>query len=245
MTTFNQLINAWKLDETMGNLNNYIAEIDLPIYERFEKQFSTINLTQPPQPFWGNIKNPSIIVLFNNPNIQGTLKKKYIQSLLDNIKGIQPFDYLDDTDEENEDYKYWRRRFNNIKEVMTESGISNFNKYIGEFEFHGYNSSTFRKFNIKETYDGYLPTQIYMFEHIKNIIKVHKPLIILARGKTNWLEALNLDENNEDVIIVRSPQSAYLSIRNGDKGNIEAHQFDRIIKRIKETYTNTKTRESI
>lgn len=244
METYDELIKTWKFNQELFDNQKYLSNVDSTFFMEHQKYLTGINLHIPPQPFWGNIMNPSVIVLFNNPNIIDTSDNEYAKGLLDNLKGIKKFDFLD---RQNGQYKwshfdaiYWQRRFSDIKEDLSkaENPIINYNDYIGEFEFHGYNSSSFRKFN------HFLPTQMAMFNHIKYLIKEYQPIIVIARGKRHWLDALDLIEDNEHIVIVRSPQSAYLSKRTSNRGNIDEQDFNKIISRIKKDALKTKTDKS-
>jgi hypothetical protein len=243
MTPYKTLIKSWKLVEEKQINHTYIAEIDVAIFDSYEKLYADTNgekgirFSVPPQPFWGNIINPSVIVLFNNPNII-EVDDEYQKGLLDNIQGKERFDFLEMRNQqyrwENGDAKYWQKRFKDIRDAVNAScnGPQNYNDYIGEFEFHGYNTKTFSGFSKKHFPKGYIPTQNVLFEYIQFLIKEVKPIIIIARGKTHWLNALHLSEDDDNLIIVNNPQSAYLSKKLEGRGNIQADDFARIIHRI-------------
>ena len=250
--TKSKLIESWKLDEESMQKGIYISKEDvtsfnMEILER-RPELTKIHFDMIPQPFWGNIDNPSVIVLFTNP---GFKEKEYEQErnisrvrqgLLDNINGKR-FDYLEEeiygqNRLKKWDYlnsaKYWISAFKDIETALPGIPVSSF---FGEFEFHGYPSRNHKRFSYKrkkEIIDSYLPTQIKSFEHIKYLIQKNNPIIIIARAESYWLDAIP-ELENIDYITVNNFQAGSLN-----KGNMNEIDFNKVISRIKSDYKNSK-----
>ena len=243
MNTYNKLISSWKLDQDSFMFDKeYVSKEDFKEFnhQELDKVDRTYQLdfTKAPQPFWGNIKNPSVIFLFANPSIKCT-DENYREALLENLKGT-PFDFLEksyNTEylwEENADALYWIRRFRDFDQDLKEIP---YNKYFGEFEFHGYNSILYKRLS-KEINGTYLPTQRKQFEHIRFLLSQdNPPLVVIVRKKQEWLKAL--PELVGNYITVSSSQSAYLTKKKSTgKGNIELEQYNSIIDRIRKDHQN-------
>jgi hypothetical protein len=52
-----------------------------------------------------------------------------------------------------------------------------------------------------------------VFEHISNFLK-DKPLVIIARGVSLWLEAVEELKDFENLMVLSSPSSGYISKNN-------------------------------
>lgn len=246
--TKSKLIESWNLNNESLNNGEYIAEADkdhfnFDILNQRSEQ-TKIHFDMIPQPFWGNIDNPSVLVLFTNPGYKQ--KEQYQEgnisrireALLHNLKGSR-FDYLEEETFGKHRIKkwsylnsanYWINSFKDLENSMPTIPVSQF---IGEFEFHGYPSRNHKRFYSKrkqEIKGDYLPTQQTMFNHITYLIKRYKPVVLIARAEQLWLEAIpELKDTN--YITVSNPQSGSLN-----KGNLEEKSFERIVKRISEDY---------
>lgn len=185
-----------------------------------------INFKSIPQPFWGNVTNPKIIILYKNPNIEmNGIDETYKQALIENCH-LGNFDFFEKENQEfkwenNRDFSYWQKHYPFMRDNKDkEDQVS---QLIGEFEYFPYNSSLYKHHTQKE-YKGHLPSQKIVFEHISSLLK-DKPLVIIARGVSLWLEAVEELKDYENLMVLSSPSSGYISKNNlkfMDYKNIQA-----------------------
>ena len=194
-----------------------------------------INFKSIPQPFWGNVINPKIIILYKNPNIEmNQMDETYKKALIENCH-LGNFDFFEKENNEfkwnNDDFLYWKKHYTFMSDYKDkENQVS---QLIGEFEYFPYNSSLYKHHTQKE-YNGHLPSQNIVFEHISNVLK-EKPLVIIARGVSLWLEAVKELKDYKNVIVLFSPASGYLSENNLKfKDSNELRPFEILNAKIKE-----------
>ena len=199
---YNNLINLWS---DVPQNPPYIAKADLNVMKLNSVKNSKMNFNFDfiPQPFWGNIKNPKVIVLTLNPGYYSKedyeTNERYKQDFINNLKQTPSLNWFNL--EKGKDYKWW---FNTIKDLLDENiTIENIASKIGFFEFSGYHSKSFKSkaYNtIKEINkhefgieSGILPTQNMMFDLIEALINQDsnkKPLVAIIWGQRFWLQAL-------------------------------------------------------
>jgi hypothetical protein len=240
MNTYQKLLQAWELHNPSLSQGKYISKSDYNQINQEELNKRTgiykIDFTKVPQPFWGNIINPSVLFLMGNPDIKDT-DKIYLQELKDNIEGL-PFSFLDRHTKNvfkwrhTNDGKYWISRFKDIHNDLKEYPYETF---IGGFEFYGYNSTKDKQLTKKEIGNKYLVTQQASFHHIKYLLTLENPpVIVIARKEQEWLKAI--PELKDHYIKLRNYQQVYFTKRTKSSGNINKEDYDRIINRIKDHY---------
>lgn len=202
------LIDTWKsLTEIKYEVNNYklndkktiscyAATKDLEALAPNQHLIHHYQTHILPQPFFGNIDNPDIILLALNPKFD--YEKSYAEhkELLD--RGISVADYITNTNIifDNTSSKY---TFNWWKEVFDGALPENYNfenllGNIGIFNLCGYHSKSFNKLpkacfkeNISE-----LPTQTALRNHLKKLM-LENPnrLILVIWGNDYWKSFFN------------------------------------------------------
>ena len=237
---YNHLINIWsdiKVDPP------HIAQADLEVMnlKAVANGKMNFNFDFVPQPYWGNIKNPKIIVLTLNPGFYREedfrTNEKHKQTFLNNLKQNPSLNWLNF--EEGKDRKWW---FNTIKDLLDENiSINDIYRKIGFFEFNGYHSKSFKsktyntikelnkyEFGIKS---GILPTQKAMFDYIDSLLNQEsskKPLVAIIWGQRFWVQALPILKSF-DYIDTVSTTSHLLS-----KGNLRPIDLKKMKEKLNE-----------
>lgn len=190
-----------------------------------------------PQPWWGNIKNPDVIILALNPGIDNTEKEdeeKYKDKILLNLNGHDTINWMSDGNSSG--HKWWKDTFKDIIQMGTIDQDTIYNK-VGVFQLIGYHSEKFNsgdyetlekmlkaKLGVKS---GLLPTQIAVFNHLSYLIKEYKPVVVIIWGQKFWRKYVGgLDGYN--YIDTVNTASHRLSI-----GNMRKIDFETIIKALK------------
>lgn len=240
MKTLRKLINIWS-DITVEE--PYIAKEDKKV---IDPSFITVKRTEDvtafrfdflPQPWWGNIINPKVIVLALNPGIDKTEKedeKKYRDEILLNLSGQDTINWM--SEGSSSGHKWWKDTF---KEIIQKGSIDQniIYKKVGIFELIGYHSKKFDSGNY-ETLEkmleaklgvktGLLPTQNAMFNHLSYLIKKYKPVVVIIWGQKYWRKYVDgLD--GYDYVDTVNTASHNLSI-----GNMRKIDFDTIVNALK------------
>lgn len=246
MSEFKKLIDSWQELQIEDGL---ILEkgLDLKTIKEINanknKKEYKFDFSFVPQPWWGNIKDPKIIILLINPGIiakeWGDKKenKDLHYKLLDNLKGENTLDWFSEK-EEYESRKWWYRTF----EKLIGDGVNliDIHKKVGVFQLYGYHSEKFytsndslENINRKRMgYYGILNTQEAMFNYLNKMLtdrydQDNEPLIIIIRGQKYWRKHVKkLDAY--DYIDTILPVNQELS-----EGNLRSIDYNRIIERLK------------
>lgn len=238
--TLERLVNIWT-DITENE--PYLAKEDEKVIDaRCLSVQKTDDLTDfrfdfLPQPWWGNIENPCVIVLALNPGIDETEKEdeeKYKDKILLNLKGKDTINWM--SEGKSSGHKWWNNTF---KEIIQKGSIDQDNIYkkVGVFELIAYHSEKFnsggyetlekmleKKLGVKS---GLLPTQYALFDHISYLIKEIKPIVVIIWGQKFWRKHVDgLDGYN--YIDTVNTASHSLSA-----GNMRKIDFDTIVKALK------------
>jgi hypothetical protein len=191
-----------------------------------------------PQPWWGNIKNPKVIVLALNPGIDETEKvdeENLREDILLNLKGKNTINWM--SEGITSGHKWWKATFKDIIQsgLITPDMIY---KKVGVFELIGYHSKRFnsggyetveRMVNTKlGVISGVLPTQDAMFAHLSYLIKNTNPIVIIIWGQKFWRQKV-VELEGYDYIDTINTASHSLS-----RNNLRAIDFERIIQKLLE-----------
>ena len=240
METYNKLIGFWS---NIAANKPYVAIEDEKV---IDPSYLSVDSTEDktafrfdflPQPWWGNIKNPTVIVLALNPGIDKAEKEdeeEHKDKILLNLKGQDTINWI--AEGNSSGHKWWKNTF---KEIIKTGLIEHdaIYKKIGVFELIGYHSEKFNsgayetleqmlqaKLGVKS---GLLPTQKAMFSHLSYLIKVVKPVVVIIWGQKFWRKYVDgLD--GYDYIDTVNTASHSLSI-----GNMRKIDFDRIVNALK------------
>lgn len=215
--TVDLLKEAWKLEKIeitfpgVSQKTHYIAKAD---YDKMNNKLSISYYYHThvfPQPFFGNIENPKIIVLAKNPRY----KKIESENEIDNLNLEK---YIDDPNvifgEGGHTKKWWNESF---KELIFDENFDIFLNNVGIFNLCGYHSETYfdvPKRILKDMGDyKVLPTQQVLKEHLKELINVDNlPIVIVIWGMKEWKSFLgeNIFEqliNQEKLLVVNEGQN--------------------------------------
>lgn len=185
-----------------------------------------------PQQFIGNIKNANIIVLSKNPRYDKDFEnlynnnQDYQQACLDNLQlkenkvRFHAFD-LDKGDKLGywaERFKFWFEDAKASIELKTNKDFKEhedwFSKHIALVEYFPYYSTKYNKQIATVIRNkGYLPTQQFLFELIKErIADESKPpvTILIVRAYAEWIEAIPEIKTYEKSYRSSNPRNATL-----------------------------------
>lgn len=238
--TFRKLIDAWK---GSSDEQPYISTADKKVIDfnkivdnkssgRFNFEFQFL-----PQPWWGNIRKPEVIILALNPGVDNTEEydeKNFKEEIIRNLLGEHTLNWM--TEDDSSAHRWWKMTF---KDLIEKGDIApeEIYKKVGIFELVGYHSESFRsddystlekmmknELGLKE---GVLPTQQALFDHLNFLIKEYKPIVVIIWGQKFWRKKISLLESY-DYIDTINTASHSLSI-----GNMRKIDFDRIVKALK------------
>lgn len=237
--TYIKLIKAWS---DIPNSSPFIAAIDAKEMNLNEGKgnLRNFNFDFIPQPYWGNIINPKVIILTLNPGYYSKddylFNKKHEALFKNNLTQMPSLNWLEMEDSKDRDW--W---INTIKDFLDDS-ITTHDIYekVGFFEFIGYHSKSFpskkyqsylelnkNEFGIEA---GILPTQKLMFNHIENLLNQDegkRPLVAIIWGQKFWLQGIE-KLSDIDYIDTISTTSHLLS-----KGNLRPYDFKRLKEKLK------------
>lgn len=201
------LLKTWKLKSfDMNSTNKYSVQDGDQLNEQLNlSYFYQTHLL--PQPWWGNIIDPKIIVLALNPSydpINDENDEKVIRdSLIKALKGSQSFSWLNKLQNEKQTetsgYKFWSKSLGSLLEGINEEQII---EKIGFFNFVGYHSNPFKQIPKRcfKSKSGNLVTTEKLIRYL-NLIKEHADYVIVLWGYDYWKNA-NLEVEKEKLVIV-------------------------------------------
>jgi len=241
MQTLEHLIDLWS---DVADQEPYIAKEDEEFIDHNcialdeSKGETSFRFDFLPQPWWGNIKNPKVIVLALNPGIDETEKvdeENLKEEILLNLRGETTINWMSEGNTSG--HKWWKATF---KDIIKSGSITPdiIYKKVGVFELIGYHSKRFnsgdyetveRMINTKlGVKSGVLPTQIAMFDHLSYLIKNTNPIVVIIWGQKFWRqEVVGLE--GYDYIDTINTASHSLS-----RNNLRAIDFERIIQKLLE-----------
>ena len=237
--TLENLKKAW--DGVTGDVDEMISKADRDYLEHnpnFNKKFiDNFNFKVHPHPWFGNIENPSIVVLAINPGYSKNadeLDSVIFKELLDNNlkmkftnKGAKLFD--DEgvvlSKELSVPFKYssvsnwWEKVFEEVlvnkdTNELDKQMVDSFYSKVAIFNLVGYQSKDADK--IGKTYKN-LPTTAAMIEHVKHLDNGER-LFIFVWGEKRWNE-LGFEVGKCDKIVVNKQCGRYKYIRNEEDIN--------------------------
>ncbi len=242
-----ELLKAWS---DFPNEKPFIAIVDQDIIKKDElvdnKSQGSIrfDFSYLPQPWWGNIDDPKVIILAINPGIHKIPEKEKEENdsteklIRDNLNGT-PINWLKEGSVTKD---WWTQTLNDVIDELKEENksVENIANKLGVFELFGYHSSKFnsgdysniaqvinKEFGSNKTR---LPTQEKLFKHLNSLIDAsNPPLVVIIWGQKFWKEVIDkLDNNCDKVALIDyidtvSTRSHYLS-----KGNLRPIDFKRL-----------------
>jgi len=218
MEEFENLQVSWELDDTIDSC--FISKEDKEIFDKYHL-YNKFKLHLHPHPWYGNIKDPEIVVLAINPsyarnsdeldsevykeifisNLQMFNKNRGAYLFNEEINGINniPFKYSSVSE-------WWEKVFEEI--VTDENGnlkdndfLNSFNKKVGIFNLIGYHSANSTNLNcngIKE-----LNTVKNTVKYIEKLMNDEDKIFIFVWGKALWekIGKLKIPEDTKCFVI--------------------------------------------
>ena len=219
------LHKAWTLDEENKLNGIYISKEDIGCIGQLNNGFV---LDRYPQPFWGNITNPEVIVLGLNPSdefitdrLESILFSKEIE---DNLKGNRPLNWENLKTDLSTDliktkevlgsesktfklldlFKDYPHLSNNKKKLWWDKVFDGYYydpNEIGFFNLVGYASKDSNSLNDSSIKKELFTTKI-LIKYLNDLIEEKTTkLIIIVWGKKNWIEN-GLKVNGKELIVV-------------------------------------------
>jgi len=240
--------NPWKnliqeINEEGFN-GNYVLKEEQAIVEKFneklkgynnkDKEYS-IHTEIMPAPFMGDVHNAPIVILMLNPGYDPTEEENgfyknymhYWKNEIVHIPSIPDYPFFALDVEYCKSSPYWG---NKLKFLLEHTDRRTLAKKICTIQLFPYQSKNYKpiykKLIKEENFDNYLPSQDYNFELVKNAMD-RNAIIIIARGKNAWFEAVKGLKNYPNKHFTRSSQNITISSNN------LPDVFDEIIKKIK------------
>ena len=204
-------------------LNNFM---DTDKYKDKLNEENKLELGIIPLHYIGDIQNSRILVLSLNPGYNDDYYEVYtenVDKIVNNLNFKNPRFFEFDLYEENKE-GYWKKleplfEVQYKKALKTKKGIDDdlddfFKRNISLVEFFPYHS---RKYDdcydklgkSKEGKKDYLPSQKFLFELIKERLNNSEDdvIIIIARSRSKWFEAIKELKNYSNCYILSNPQN--------------------------------------
>lgn len=225
-----ELVDSWKLkeivlkdDKNENCKNYYVSEKDYEqLIDKEKLSLSYFYQTHVmPQPFFGNIENPEIVVLAKNPTYNpkyeikesDEFRKKISKGNNDkeNIHNLW-FELSSLDFEQRCTQKWWYETFEGFFNKDNHNEFKNILKHVGIFNLCGYHSKTYNNFPsyyFKTDYlktEKKLPTQICLRNYLEQLVtEPEVKYIILIWGKDEWeslMEKKFFDNLSDKLLIV-------------------------------------------
>ena len=211
--------NPWL--EFVKNLddNNLVLEQEQEIIEKFNNSTNETYkvLTEiMPAPFMGNVLTSPIVLLTLNPVYDEKEEEKnyyneyklYWKNEIQHIHSVPelPLFCLEDKYVEYSDY--WLKKFMSLISVSSKEKVA---QNISIIQFFPYHTKKYKNIP-KRLLKGYLESQDYNFELVKQAIE-RKAIIIILRSKKLWFEAIP-DLDNERTRFTNSALNTIQSEKN-------------------------------
>lgn len=211
--------NPWL--EFVKNLddNNLVLEQEQEIIEKFNNSTNEtykVHTEIMPAPFMGNVLTSPIVLLTLNPGYDEKEEEKnyyneyklYWKNEIQHIHSVSelPLFCLEDKYVEYSDY--WLKKFMSLISVSSKEKVA---QNISIIQFFPYHTKKYKNIP-KRLLKGYLESQDYNFELVKQAIE-RKAIIIILRSKKLWFEAIP-DLDNERTRFTNSALNTIQSEKN-------------------------------
>ena len=211
--------NPWL--EFVKNLddNNLVLEQDREIIEKFNDSTNEtykVHTEIMPAPFMGNVLTSPIVLLTLNPGYDEKEEEKdyynkyksYWKNEIQHIHSVPelPLFCLEDKYVEYSDY--WLKKFRPLISVSSKEKVA---QNISIIQFFPYHTKKYKDIP-KRLLKGYLGSQEYNFELVKQAIE-RKAIIVILRSKKLWFKAIS-DLDNERTRFTRSALNTIQSEKN-------------------------------
>jgi hypothetical protein len=268
MNTLERLYKEWTLHEEKGK---YYSQSDYNLFKNNgidkikngDEEHIGFNFEYLPQPWWGNLKNPKIIVLVLNPRINSTQVKdengnsitkekqddiKYSKFIKNNLRhDKKTINWLEHSDSDSG--KWWIQTFSdllNLKDIpITKEDVY---KKVGCFELLGYHSensfSTGGYKNNKELLKGefgiedmdMLPSQEAVIEHIDRLLDDKSRRLVIIWGQKYWKELLGLNySEGKNVVYSDYIDVIHTQSHKLTRNNLRPKDFDDLVRILSNT----------
>lgn len=242
------LLKAWQFDKQFYAENKFISYQDLHYLKENQliEQFKSNHkfLDKVPVPFWGNIRNPQILILTDYPQVELFEDHKGYevkQSLIKQMQG-EAFSYIESIDIKNTRYYRWNEliytnhfinRYKSVYEMVPNCDLA---PLIGVFMYSGY----FIDESVNQnTFDDILPTQQRMKNQIEYLMQTMNPQIIVDGDLNRWLQMVPdlIDYNILTLTDIKTLDTKDLFLHNEKRQN-DLHLKIETLKMLLSPYLN-------
>jgi hypothetical protein len=231
--SLNKLENAWKL-KTINiqydgvDTTHYISSVD---YDKLKNKllmpcYYQTNIL--PQPFFGNIESPEIIVLAKNPKYEGKKSVDESEEIINKSSANYPEDiFLENRNKYFENNRtnhctldWWKKSF---CELIGDKCFEDVLDNVGIFNLCGYHSKNYfdlpKKIR-KDIGEEILPSQEALKEHLNKLINAPTTkLVIIIWGEKPWRSFLDINYDEEKLLIVNEEKQQNPIIKYAKKYN--------------------------
>lgn len=226
------LINLWELSKIEyknfkgETISSYIAKVDANSLKEGQDLSYYFRTHILPQPFFGNIDNPEIVILALNPKYSPIDSENECKAVLEKKEINGDFnEYIKHIDEvfnveKGHTLEWWSKVFNGLisKNDVNEKTIGTILSKVAIINFCGYHSSSFEAIpnNVIDEKMWINSTQTQTKDYVQYIIKEKSPLIIRLWGN-EWNTVLGTLKEKElnEVLFVNAKCAANGVILNG------------------------------
>ena len=201
----------------------FVAPIDAPVLNRLSRHLQgrfELQLDLLPQPWTGNVNTAEILMLALNPGYSeqdrtDLRNPDYAEQwrLTLSFQSRTPFYFLDDAFRETSGHQWWRRRLQELIQVV---GVDAMARRVMCVEHFPYKSIAYRGLGTT------LPSQQYSFEIVREAIRQGKQIVVM-RSERVWLEAVP-EMSAYPYIRLSNHQNPYLS-----RAQMTGEQFERLV----------------
>ncbi|MDD3738132.1 MAG: hypothetical protein PHP31_02405 [Lentimicrobiaceae bacterium] len=200
----------------------YIKRFNDKIQDK-DKKLYKYRLKLLPEPFWGNVLDAEIVILTLNPgyvkaknndmykSLHEDEKKKFIKEQCEAMS-LKSTEFIPSNPVRNSisDF-YWDKRTKHLRDKF-----KNANSKIALVQYIGYTSQNYKNMYNTITTE-LLDTQKFTVRLVKYLIEQER-VIIIARGKKLWLEAVKeLNDKNANLITLDNYRNTYITPNNCKK----------------------------
>jgi len=175
-----------------------------------------------PEPFIGD-PQAGVYLLNLNPGYKKNCdetwhaKKNFQEAAISNLKHSKPksqypFYFLDPRFAESPAAIWWKCR---MRHLIEDVGLERIARGIFCIELFPYHTASYKRFPIRISRNGLVPSSDYGTELVRRAIKERK-LIVAMRATTQWCEFVKELRSYDRLISLKNPRSVYLTPGNMD-----------------------------
>lgn len=191
-----ELIKSWDLErmdfytdkkeETLPLFSSFISKNDKETLKSNENLLYYYQTHILPQPFFGNLRNPKVVILALNPKYSPIESTFESNEVLGNL-GYE--NYIENTNQVFKNINYtctldwWKETF---KDLLTDGGMEEMLENVAILNWCGYHSVNYKSIPAKAKKGPKLPTSKATINYVKKIIENDNDVLIIKIWGTEW-----------------------------------------------------------